>query len=660
MAKKKSAGTRPTPRRDDAVVASRYRVLAWVAIAFVLVNVLVRVGLAVFEVSRGGEVPWLRLPQILGVGLLYDLAALAYAVVPFALLALAWPAGRIGRLGHGVMATLLAFAALGGMLFVAVSECLFWNEFSNRFNFIAVDYLIYTREVIGNIRESYPVAWVFAGIGAAVLAAAIVTGRWLWRGARGAAGPLRWRFAAFLGSVGLAVASFFLVGDGPRIAMNSPALRELSANGYYEFMRAFRSNNLDYAQFYRTVARGMARRELRREFEKARSRAVPVESALPIEREVKADGEPMPWNLVLVSIENLGADYVESYGGRRGLTPNLDRLAREGMKFERIYATGLRTVRGLEALTLSVPPTPGRAVPVRSRLPRLQSLGGVLAGKGYDALYLYGGYSYFDNMRVFFEGNGYEVIDRTDIPADRISHENIWGVADEDIYAQAIREIDRRHANGQRVFAHIMTTSNHRPFTFPPDRIDMRSGSGRDAAVKYTDWAIGHFMAEARKRPWFGKTLFVFVADHTSHGRGRTDLPPEHYHIPMVIYGPGLVAPTVIATLASQIDVAPTVLALLKQSYRSQFYGQDILTEGPTHQRAFMANYQTVGYLEDGLVVELSPRNGVRVRKAESGEIVSQDTPRVKTLVDEAVAWYQVAAAQLQTQAGSGQSTEKQ
>jgi phosphoglycerol transferase MdoB-like AlkP superfamily enzyme len=273
----------------------------------------------------------------------------------------------------------------------------------------------------------------------------------------------------------------------------------------------------------------------------------------------------------------------------------------------------------------------------------------VLAAQGYESLYLYGGYGYFDNMADYFGGNGYTMIDRTAIAAEHISHETIWGVADEDLFKQAVREMDRRTVNNtsKPVFAHVMTTSNHRPFTYPAKRIDIPSGSSRDGAVKYSDWAIGQFIKEAATKPWFKQTVFVFVADHTSNGRGRTDLPPENYRIPMVVYAPGIVAPAQVATLASQIDVPPTLLALLGISYTSRFFGHDILAEGRTHQRAFMSNYLTVGYMQDGLVVELKPKQVTRVVDVASGAVVPAADPRAKRLVDEAVAQYQLASDML-------------
>ena len=426
--------------------------------------------------------------------------------------------------------------------------------------------------------------------------------------------------------------------------LTTTSARELAGNGYYEFARAFRNNDLDYHTFYITIPEHAARLEMRDEFQEAHSASVFTEGAHPLERIVAANGPARHMHVVLVTMESLGADFVQSFGGRKGFTPNLDKLASEGLKFTRMYATGTRTVRGLEALSLSIPPTPGHAVLTRKNNKGLQTLGSVLKAQGYEPLFVYGGYSYFDNMQDFFGGNGYRVIDRSALSKSEISHETVWGVADEDLFKLLVREIDARVAADQKVFAHVMTTSTHRPFTYPSGRIDIPSGSGREGAVKYADWAIGKLMQEASNRVWFKDTLFVFIADHTSHARGRTDLPPENYHIPLIIYAPSLLSPQAIDVVASQIDVGPTILALLNVSYTSRFFGQDILTEGQHHQRALMANYLTVGHMEDGILVELSPKHRARVLDSLTGQQLSRDDPRSAASINETVAHYQVAS----------------
>ncbi len=382
---------------------------------------------------------------------------------------------------------------------------------------------------------------------------------------------------------------------------------------------------------------------LRAEFERTGPLRSMDRPPLAVERDVVGHGLEKRLNVVLISVESLSAEFLTPFGNRHGITPNLDRLATAGMLFTHVYATGTRTVRGLEALTLSIPPTPGNSIVKRPNNDRLYTLGEIFAEHGYEPLYLYGGYGYFDNMNAFFGGNGYTVIDRTAIPKEAIHMENIWGVADEDLFTLAIDQLDQRQAAGKPFFAHIMTTSNHRPFTYPAGRIDIPSGSGREGAVKYTDWAIGDFIERAGAKPWFADTVFVIVADHTASGRGKTDLPVEQFLIPLIIYAPGHIAPARIDTLASQIDVAPTLLALLNFTYRSRFFGQDIIAEGPRHQRAFLANYQTVGYLEDGVLVELRPQQRWRLVDPVSGKELPADE-KGKQLLDEAISYYQAAS----------------
>ncbi len=626
----------------------RLKFIFLVAVVFLAINFMTRLTLFGYE-NIEQSISFTNLPGIIFTGLIYDMAALAYVIIPFLLLALIATNGPWGRWVHTILASVLFVAMLSAMLFVLVSEFIFWNEFTSRFNFIAVDYLIYTREVLGNIRESYPVGWVFAGIGVVTLVIIFLLRHEWWKTLRDTAALGKTRLVLLLALVLLPTASYTLVGDGPSERLQDNIARELAGNGYYDFLRAFRNNDLDYFTFYRTLPIQQAETILQEEFEEGAGKKLTVterpKHVFP--RKIRGQGSEKYLNVILVSIESLGCDYVESCGGRLGLTPNLDRLSAQGLMMTKVYATGLRTVRGLEALSLSIPPTPGHAVLKRKKNKGLQTIGSIFKDKGYDVLYLYGGYSYFDNMKDFFSGNGYEVIDRTDIDDKNITHENIWGVADEDLYRQAIREIDRRVATGRKVFAHVMTTSNHRPFSYPAGRIDIPSGTGRDGAVKYTDWAIGNFIKEASSRSWFKDTVFIFVSDHTSNGRGHTDLPPENYHIPLIFYSPGNIKPGKVQYIMSQIDVAPILLGMLNFNYDSYFFGEDVLNEQGRHQRALMANYLTVGYMQDNVVVELLPNQRVNVLDTLTGEHLNKDSVKSRYLIDEAIAYYEMATDML-------------
>ncbi len=623
---------------EAALFPSRLAALRVLLVAFVLLNALVRLGLAAFNGQTSFFLPWRIVPALL-IGALFDLGAATFLLAPFAALLAWWPARYPVALRILLALLLLPFCGL--VILVGAAELVFWNEFASRFNFIAVDYLIYTNELIGNIRESYNMPLLLSLVGGFSLALWWVIVRRMGPlvsvppgglGARSRAVVL-WMIAPFVAFGALDVRYKEFSADAQ--------LNELAGDGYYDFWHAFRTNEIDYERFYTTLPAERAAQVLAQELDPARPAA--EVSRLPFERAIAARVPEKPLNVVLISVEALSADFLAAFGNREGLTPRLDRLASEGMLFTRFYATGTRTVRGLEALTLSTPPIPGHSIVKRPDNDRLFSLGEVFRQKGYEPLYLYGGYAYFDNMEAFFSGNGYTVIDRTALKPGEISFENIWGVADEDLFRLAVGEIDKRHAARKPFFAHIMTVSNHRPFAYPAGRVDVPSGTSREGAVKYTDFAIGQFIDHARARPWFDRTLFVIVADHTHKGRGRTELPPENYHIPLIIYAPGHVPPRRVDTIASQIDVGPTILGMLDFSYRSRFFGHDILREGADHPRALLANYQTVGYYRDGIVVELKPRRRHRIVDAATGRERAEDALSAR-LMDEAISYYQLAS----------------
>lgn len=616
--------------------SSRYTGLWIFALFYLSMSFLTRVVLLVFEGDADVYTSLFTLAKIFSIGLIYDMGALSWLLIPFALVALFCSNSRRGRNIHKWLSTLLFAGFAGNAVFQVVSEFLFWNEFSSRFNFIAVDYLVYTREVFGNIWQSYPMEIILFGIIVVTVGVLATVGKRYMAAAAAPSPSFKPRLLRTGMIIALPIAVFFGLGDGPNNLLDKPVERELAWNGNYSLFRAFNNNDLSYPAFYATLSDERVSATIKATY--------PTSDGMSVDRSIQPSGPPIRKNVVLISIESLGSDYVEAFGGRKGLTPNLSGLVEKSLSFHSLYATGLRTVRGLEAITLSVPPTPGRAVPIRTRNKGLMSLGSVLNDQGYKSVYIYGGYSFFDNMNDFFSGNGYEVFDRTDIDDNDIHHETIWGVADEDLFTLSLETIDALDAEPAPFFAHIMTTSNHRPYTYPDNRIDIPSKTSRAGAVKYTDYAIGEFLDKAREKPWFDNTLFVLVSDHTSHGRGRIDLPPENYRIPMWFYAPGFIEPGRIDATASLIDVAPSILALLNITYTSKFFGQNILDEGRTNQRAFMANYLTVGYMENDQIVELLPQKKVRVVQGADGSDISQAEDATKMLIEKAIAYYQIAS----------------
>jgi phosphoglycerol transferase MdoB-like AlkP superfamily enzyme len=619
---------------------ARFLPAAAVAALLVLLATLTRIALAM-RADVGVPEGLAGYFQIFARGLMFDLAAAVFALTPLVLwLALA-PDSLARTRPHRALVLLAFFASAFGLLLLPVAEWLFWDEFGGRFNFIAVDYLLYTHEVLGNIWESYPVGRVLAALALLALAITALLARRLWQAG---AAPRGWRTAgAVVLAYGVALAGTYrLVDSDYKSHSAQDTANELAGNGLYEFFSANRRNELSFERYYATLPLEEALALVRGSFQGADW----VEPQLGgVERHVRGHGAERKLNVVVVTVESLGAEFLGAYGNARGLTPNLDRLARESLWFSNVYATGNRTVRGLEAVALALPPTPGQSIVRRPNNDALFSLGSVFEDKGYGVLFAYGGYGYFDNMNAFFDANDYRSVDRRAIPASRIEFENVWGVADEHLFDQVIEEFDRVRSEhpGRPLFAHVMTTSNHRPYTYPGGRIDIASGTGRDGAVKYTDYALGRFLERARTRPWFADTVFVITADHGANARGGAQIPVENYRIPLFVYAPAHVAPRHVERLMSQIDIAPTLLGLLDFDYYSKFLGRDLLHSPPASDRAFVANYQTLGYLKGNEMVVLQPKRTTEFRSL-LGEAHAAGAPADPQLMREAIAFYQVAS----------------
>jgi phosphoglycerol transferase MdoB-like AlkP superfamily enzyme len=587
-------------------IKNRFGILYLLSLVFLLQSLAIRIVLFVKALPAMTLDPFILL-KMLSVGFLYDCITFTYCAIPFTLLLVLIPERVYQHRSfrffiHGVFFTILFI-----LLFDAAAEYLFFDEFETRFNFIAIDYLVYTREVVGNIRESYPLNTILLVIVAAAAALHLLLRTRIDRAVAPAPGTFVMRLRqGFVFAALPLFALLFVDQSWTNISRNSYA-NEVAGNGIYDLFAAFRNNELDFHKLYLTMDDDEALHHLRDLLsEKNGSRA--GSDPQDIVRVVANTGPEKKLNVIVLIEESLSAEYLGSFGSRDGQTPNLDRLAKESLFFTHVFATGTRTVRGLEAITLSMPPLPGTSLVKRPRNEDFFSWGTLMRSKGYDTRFLYGGYGYFDNMNYFFGHNGFAVTDRSDLAKDEITFANIWGVCDEDLFKRVIREGSRSHVAGKPFFFEVMTTSNHRPYTYAEGKIDIPSGTGRGGGVKYADYAIGRFIEEVKRQPWFKDTVIVIVADHCAASGGKVDLPVKRYEIPLLIYAPAHVRPGKVDRMMSQIDIAPTVLGILNMSYRSQFFGRDVLKSGPAPERAFISTYQKLGYLTGDRLLVMGPK----------------------------------------------------
>lgn len=599
-------------------------------ILFLIFNSISRMSLFLFSLSEQEiDLSLSNIINVLSLGVLNDSVTACYFLTPICFFRMLFSNHIYDKAIIRGIKYCFYFILILAFNFLIIAEVTFWLEFSTRFNFIAVDYLIYTTEVIGNIKESYPIFIILPALFIFSLYIFYLLFPWFKR-MHNIGKKKRGQKTTFIMLFILSLVSFNYYNPKITDIKNNNFLSELSKNGLYNLFSAFLNNSIDYDKFYPTKKQELATQEL----------ASIISNSSQIERYIEAKDKANNYNVILVTIESLSSSFIKSIYNNSELTPNINKLIDQGIYFTNYFAVGTRTVRGLEAITLGVPPIPGQSIIRRKNNENLFSIASVLKRENYDTKFIYGGYGYFDNMNYFFSNNNFETIDRQNIDKKEIKFENVWGISDEDLYEEVIKQADKSFSKNKKFFYLAMTTSNHRPYTYPEGRIDIPSKSNREGGVKYTDFALGDFLKKAAEKPWFDKTIFVITADHCAGSAGKIALPIEKYHIPLLIYAPHIFKPEKISKLASQIDLAPTILGLLNISYESKFFGNDLFSK--SYENAFISTFQKLGYIRDNKLTILSPGKVIQTYKILENNILKK-TEIDEELKEEAIDYYQSA-----------------
>jgi phosphoglycerol transferase MdoB-like AlkP superfamily enzyme len=609
--------------------------LGYALAAVLAVATATRLILLVMHLAETSDPP-LAVLAALAAGLGRDLLVALWLCLPLALVLLLLPARW---LASGAMRRALAAAGLLAafvLLFVAVAEVLFFAEFDGRFNFVAVDYLVYPTEVSTNLRESYPIPAILLGLAGLALAT--------WPLLRKALGGLRGAFslrgrALAAGGYGAAMALLLLVRPSHAVSADRP-LNEIAENGYATFWGALLGVDAPYDGLYAQAPDAQVLGRLERLLrEPATARSTFASGA---RRRVHPLRPTRPLNVVVVLEESFGSDFVGALHDGNGVTPHFDTLAGRGTLLTRAYSTGNRTIRALEAVTASVPPLPGASIVRRPGSRDLRTLPQVLREHGYATTFIYGGRSLFDGMGAYMRANGVDrVIEEGDFP-DTLFR-TAWGVADEYIFDRTLAELDSLDAAGRPSFTLVLTVSNHRPYTYPAGRIPQDPARKRRShAVHYADWALGRFMDQARAHRFYGHTLVVLMGDHGARVYGAARIPLHSYEVPILFVGPGAVpAGARVGTLASSLDVPPTVLGVLGLDYESSFFGRDVLHLPPDAGRAPLIHNSDLALLEGDQLAVLGLHRTARVFRVADDSLYPLAGPRADTdPVADAVAYF--------------------
>ncbi|MDX5585145.1 MAG: sulfatase-like hydrolase/transferase [Aureibaculum sp.] len=588
----------------------RFALLKTFLATYFLFSLIIRVTLYIWSFPKI-DFSIINLIKMFLIGFLFDLGSASYIIVIYAVYLLIFPRRYYGSKFDKILTSFVYALALFVLIFSFLSEIPFWNEYQKRFNFIAVDYLLYTYEVIQNIHQSYPLPIIIGSLVLLTYLSILIAKN---KNAYSDTFSNNDRFfkKLFPSSfwVIILVIFHFNIKNTHAEIFENRFENEISKSGLYSFFAAYQSNELNYNDFYEINELDISYRNIREMVVTDRDSLTKKTNSL--QRFISNEGEEDKPNVILVGLESLNARYLNRFGNTENLTPAIDSLAKESIFFTNLQATGTRTIRGMEAVTLSIPPTPGRSIVKRQNSSNLFTIGEIFKQKGYSRTFFYGGDGYFDNMNIFFGNNGFDIVDRkkkhrfkkefptkrTHISDNEVTFENAWATCDADLYKKVLKIADQQYQTGKPFFNFVMTSSNHQPYTYPEGYVDIPSGTSREGAIKYTDWAFKEFIEKAKNKPWFENTVFIIMSDHCAYSAGRSEINVKDYHIPAFIYNLKDVKSTEIDKLSSQIDLFPTLFGYLNWNYESNGFGKDINKMEPQDERAFIANHRKLGLLK--------------------------------------------------------------
>lgn len=632
----------------------RFAILFAFLTYFLSFSFLIRTILLIESLSKHIDFKVLEIVRIYITGLFFDIGSGLLITVFYALYLLIIPNKFYTKKWNIIFNWVTLFLFVLITLFSFFAELTFWQEFESRFNFIAVDYLIYTYEVVQNINESYPLPLLITGM---LLLAVVIMYLFyklnIFKNSLNANTPFNKRIIISSTLIISTIIFSLFVKNSWAENGNNRYANELSKAGTYSFFAAFKNNELNYTDFYKLISSKEAFTLVRNELKE--TGVAFSKDELSIKREITNDSSrAYKPNLIMITVESLSADFMQKYGNKEHITPELDSLANHSVFFSDMYATGTRTVRGMEALTLCIPPTPGSSIVRRMDNEHLFTVGHVFKEKGYTNTFFYGGDGYFDNMNHFFGNNGYNIVDRgrklldetydgsrTLIKDNEVTFENAWGICDEDIFNVVLKDADEKFKSNKLFNNFIMTTSNHRPYTFPNHKINLPSGT-RAAAVRYTDYAIGNFIKKIKAKPWFKNTVIIIVADHCASSAGKNEIDVSKYQIPCLILNLKNTVDMNIDKMTSQIDLFPTLWSLLGWKYTSSFYGKNVLDKD-YKPRVVLGTYQKLVYMSGDSLVILSPHRKVDTYIYNKAKNEQTKASFPKAVTDQAIANYQTA-----------------
>ena len=565
------------------------------AVLLLMLLSLLRLVLLLFNRELIGQTSWLELLAAFGNGLRFDARLTAWVCLPLTLVLIV-PSLMRRRVWQrwwlGSCASLL--------ILLGVIEPVFYREFHQRLNALVFQYLGEDpATVLSMLWYGFPVLrLLFACLLSSVIVFMLLG--WLDRRARSAfSRPASLFHHALLLLVCLALSTLAVRGTlrqgpplrwGDAFTTRSPFANHLGLNGALSLFDAAKNR---YSENRKKIWRSsmppgeavrITRELLLGPYDKLTDSASAV---------VRRDFSPSPQtrlpvrNVVVILLESFAGRFVGALGSDARITPNFDRLAKEGLLFRHFFANGTHTHQGMFASMACFPNLPGFEYLMQTPEGghQFSGLAQLLSARNYADLYVYNGDFAWDNQRGFFSNQGMtRFIGRNDF-IDPVVDDPTWGVSDQDMFARAADELQKLPPE-KPFYALLQTLSNHTPYALPkPLPVEPVSGYGsldeHLTAMRYADWALGQFFERARQSPYFQDTLFVVVGDHGFGAREQlTEMDLYRFHVPLLLIAPGIRQTFGASreTVGSQVDIVPTIMGRLGGTVRHQCWGRDLLS----------------------------------------------------------------------------------
>ncbi|WP_300654287.1 LTA synthase family protein [Pseudomonas sp.] len=570
------------------------------AMALLLIYALLRVALLVYNSELIGVTPAVSFAEAFLNGLRFDLRVVVYACIPLLLSLLSVRAMAARGLQRF---WLTGFASV--TLFLGLSELDFYREFHQRLNSLVFQYFQEDpKTVLSMLWNGFPVGryllawgvatWLLSELfkrldlhsrPAAKLSSA-ATGAPAWY----------WRIATFGVCLVVAViAARGHISQGPPLrwgdayTTESMFANQLGLNGTLTLVSAAQASFSSHREnaWQSTMTDQLAQETVRKLLLTPYDQLVDADTAA-IRRDFTppADATLPIRNVVVILMESFAGHFVGAMGYPGNITPNFDKLAKEGLLFDRFFSNGTHTHLGMFASMACFPNLPSFEYLMRTPegANKFSGLPQLLGARGYDNLYVYNGNFQWDNQSGFFSNQGMSnFIGREDF-VDPVFMDPTWGVSDQDMFDRSASEL-ANNFGAKPFYALLQTLSNHTPYALPADLpVEPVTGHGSAdehlTAMRYADWALGQFFDKARKAPYFKDTLFVVVGDH---GFGSTEQLTEmdlfRFNVPLLLIAPGIQDKfgAVSHTVGTQVDIVPTIMGRLGGEVRHQCWGRDLL-----------------------------------------------------------------------------------